>query len=150
MPGFAIPVQIDVPKGICKSEATLRIKFRFLQQCCLFCNRIPDIVFWKISVIEWICFNRFGRNIWDTCMESGKILKRLSVLVQVIRGQEENIWSSQRPMTILVCSIIWTVEEKQIFAFLTQDFNPMCPEASLYILLFVPRNLKFYCRQSYV
>lgn len=36
------------------------------------------------------------------------------------------------------------------FYFLTQEFDPMCPEASLYTLLFLPRISKFCYKQSYV
>lgn len=36
------------------------------------------------------------------------------------------------------------------FYFFTQVFVPMCPETFISILLFVPRNLKFYHEQSYI
>jgi len=99
VPSFAILVQTDVSKCISMSQTKPRIKFEFLQQFSLFYNRIPDIVLSGYVLI------RFGRHFWDTCLESGKSLKTMSVLVQVIREQEKSSWSSQHLMTILVCPV---------------------------------------------
>lgn len=146
---FSIHVEIVLTKGICKSQATLRIKFVFPRQCCLFFNRIPTSVFWKISVIECVSFilvwKKHLRHMYGKWWNSENV--ECPYRGHQRAGREHLIIIASNDYSSLFDKLCYRGERD--FYFLTENFDPMCPEASLYTL-FVPRISKFCYKQSYV
>lgn len=103
--------------------------------------------FWKISVIECVSFilvwKKHLRHMYGKWWNSENV--ECPYRGHQRAGREHLIVIASNDYSSLFDKLCYRGERD--FYFLTQNFDPMCPEASLYTL-FVPRISKFYYKQS--